>query len=54
MNEPDNVGIIDGLLMTAKMQEMIKYVVVLREIRFRVYKQNEAREKAKIIVMNEI
>jgi hypothetical protein len=36
------------------MQAMIKYDVILRGIRFRVYKQNEAKEKARTAVMNEI
>jgi hypothetical protein len=47
MNEPDNVEIVDGLLNMVRMQAMIKLDVKLIELRFRVYKQSEAKEKRK-------
>jgi hypothetical protein len=54
MNESDNARILDGLLSMARVQAIIRLDVKLRELRFQVYKQVEAKEKARITEMNEI
>jgi hypothetical protein len=42
MELPDNFKIMQGLIMKIKLQATIKYDWMLREIRFSIYKQNEA------------